>query len=402
MDVHVGVDWGRKELVSIVEIGTVRRKRRLPRNFEAVSELVEFSRGLAGPEGVVRVAIEAGDSSLASVLRELDAVVYQVDGKQARRFAESLSSSGAKDDFRDAETLCKWLQSEAHRGDAASPPTGRAAQLDALLSARRDASDKIVRVINQLRALLMEVFPSLEPHLNFETEWSCRLLAEVPTWVDAQNLTRRRFETLMKRLRVRSSRFDVLWGAMKQRWAPMSPELHRLQAQRLRAMLEELALLRAHRRQVDRDLEQLCERDEQALRLRSMTGAGLVISGTLLQMLDVDQPPKRDDLAVATGCAPVTRQSGRTRGVRMRRAVSTRASNASFWLALQAVRRISWARAMYAHYLARGIASAGALRRIARALLRIISSMLRHGTDYDEQRYIAALKARDVPWAHAL
>lgn len=83
----------------------------------------------------------------------------------------------------------------------------------------------------------------------------------------------------------------------------------------------------------------------------------------------------------------------------MRRAASSRAKATTYLLGRLASQQLGWAGRMYEDARRRGQTAPTAYRRIARCLLRILTAMVRTGEPYDDDRYLAALKARGVPWA---
>ncbi|MEZ4236733.1 MAG: hypothetical protein R3F59_11375 [Myxococcota bacterium] len=119
-------------------------------------------------------------------------------------------------------------------------------------------------------------------------------------------------------------------------------------------------------------------------------------------------PANRDEAAIRMGASPVFVGSGRTRDgrnkgtVRMRKSAPSRARCACYLIGRLAMQRLDWAKAMYKDARRRKQSAATAFRRIARCVLRIQTSMARTGTLYDNDRYVASLKAHGVPWAAAL
>ena len=61
-----------------------------------------------------------------------------------------------------------------------------------------------------------------------------------------------------------------------------------------------------------------------------------------------------------------------------------------------------WAKAMFVDGRTKQQRTGTIFRRITRSFLRIVSSMLKNGTEYDEEKYIDALIKKGVPWAQSL
>jgi hypothetical protein len=93
------------------------------------------------------------------------------------------------------------------------------------------------------------------------------------------------------------------------------------------------------------------------------------------------------------GLAPVTRSSGRSRRVMMRRACDRRLRNACYHMARVASMNDPAARAHYQRLRGRGHSHGRALRSVADRILRILCAMLRDRTLYDQGRF----KATPIP-----
>src|SRR5688500_2911509 len=121
MVVQVGIDWARHDAVARLRCGDKTSKHKFARGIAGVDGLVAKARELGGEDAEIEVSVEAGDVGLATALHVRGVRVYVQDAKQARRYAESLSSSGAKDDGRDAEVLMRMLDSKDHRPEPWEP-----------------------------------------------------------------------------------------------------------------------------------------------------------------------------------------------------------------------------------------------------------------------------------------
>ena len=198
MVAYVGADWSATALVCAVarENGTPRSIRGASPTLASVKDFVER---VADREqvGEVHVLVEAGSRLWVRLLDAAGAVVYVVDSKQARRFAESLSSSGAKSDRGDAAVLARMAQSEVHRGQR-----WRAEDVERLrrLESMRAQNDKTVSTGTQrLRALLRDIMPTVNGKIRcLETQWARRVLQLAPTPWHAEQLSEQELVEAMR------------------------------------------------------------------------------------------------------------------------------------------------------------------------------------------------------------
>ena len=150
-----------------------------------------------------------------------------------------------------------------------------------------------------------------------------------------------------------------------------APHLLKLCRQRLDALLDQLA--DEHDDDGPSDLEIL----------RSLPGVGLIIAGTLLaEAAPLLRQRDGTTLRAYGGPAPITRRSGKSWVVVMRRGCSDRLRNAFYhWARVSTVADAN-ARAYYAELRARGHTHGRALRSVSDRWIRILMAMLRDRTLY--------------------
>jgi len=403
MDFYVGADWDTETAVCCVG-----KHRALQPQYETVKldpEVVgRFFDKLAqlGATKVV-IAIESGHELWVRLLhgcaREGVSVdVHVIDGKRARRFAESLSVSGAQDDPRSAEALFEMAQSPKHRRQPWKPLSDGSMEIARVCRMHSTLSREVVRVVNRLRADLNTIAPALNTLFKDMTRvWVRKLLRVAPTPAH--------FRALTDEQRGKLKFGKTSPAAVAQAYAAW--ELGKDDAWRADTVLmwlDQLDLLCIQRMKMEKRLTKCVAADPIGAAVLELAGVGPKIAAGLVEhALDGDLRI-RDGAGIATGVAPVTRRSGK-RGrqkvlTTMRRAGSVHARNVGYQLGLQAVRHMPWARVQHAYYTrTKSIGAAGSIRRVARSLMRMITAIVRDGTDYDEQRYIRTLISRGVPWA---
>lgn len=401
MVMWIGADWDAEKCVVAFEDAGRVVSVAVKRHPDAVRD---FLSGL-GEQRVV-VGIEAGDRLWAELWRGAGAEVHVFDGKKARRFAESLCSSGARDDRRSAEDLRSMVQSEAHRRDAnvELPPSARG--LDRLLRLSEDAGKELVRCENRLSSLLCQVHPALiaASKRSLRTGWGLRALELAPTPADWNALSPAAQAKALKG--ASKSKRAKLTKALGERWAYVDEaELCAIRMavrHHVQAMREALARAQA----VEKALEEAIAESPTGNAVQAIKGIGSSLATAIALGLSGGDGTQRDQLALSLGAAPVTMRSG-TRGdarpgVRMRRAVAPMMQRASYLLGWQLVGHHRWAKAQYAACRAKGMSAAAAYRRITRSFSRVLTALIRQNTAFDEDRYIAALKQKGVAWAQTL
>ena len=404
MTTYVGADWSATKVVCAAA-GPTGRPRSIGHaaaNAKAVSQLLERVRQRhAGTEIVV--VLEAGNPLWAMLFHQAGVRVVVADAKQVHHFAKALASSGAKDDKRDARTLA--LFGRGMGGRTFEPAGPEFQQVKDLQRALAGVSEELTKTLQRLRASLQMQMPTVSKALpKLTTLWCLRFVEGAPTPWHAQQLSAAEVDTLCRRGSAESvAKLRTALEGIDQRWHHQ--QTAEVQGAIVRQLVERIRMYLAQQKELDTLLADALQQLPSTAVLASVKGIGTKLKAALTVHVLHSPLLHRDTAAVRLGASPVFIGSaedrrGRKKGsVRMRRAAHADARRASFLLGRLASQNLRWARAMYADATARGQSSPTAYRRIARSLLRIVTALLKSGEAYNEDLYIARLKANGVPWA---
>ena len=219
----------------------------------------------------------------------------------------------------------------------------------------------------------------------------------VPTPAAAQQVTRSALAALLARYRVRRLRADEVVAVLQAPALRVAPGTVEAAGEHVGLLLPRLALVHDQRTRCERRLDALLEAvaraepaaDHEEHRdvtiLRSLPGVGRLVAATMLA--EASRPLAARDyqtLRAHAGVAPVTRQSGKSRRVVMRRSCNPRLRHALFHWARNSIRLDARCRAHYLRLRERH-GYARALRGVADRLLRVLVAMLTTQTLYRSQ-----------------
>lgn len=418
MSLYVGIDWGKTSSVYAFGVGgnEPMAVRKVSNSAKGLTTICDTLVSTANGEPVV-VVIEAGAPAVESWLVSTGFTVHVVDGKQARRFVESLNSSGSKSDKLDAIFAWHLAQSPRHLSLPVTEVSADDRAIDLAVRARDQLSKSTVRLVNQLRALLSQLVPDVESQLSsLTTKYARGLIRLVPTPWHAQQVTDEVWSQFQSDHRIPIKKRSPLRAAIAgdARRPQFSETAARSIAETVTNLVCQLdELLRADGA-FEETIRALVEASEVATVITTIKGVGLRVSAKLRatvfsekQLARADQSKDPRDYATRFAkCAPVEKQTGTTcsgpNAVQMRRSGSDQASLAILQAAAHVSMRLGWARAMLKHRRSKGDGYYTALRKIGRSLLRIMSAMVRSGEPYDDEFYVGQLKKRGVTWAQEL
>lgn len=397
-----GVDWGSQ--THQVHLADAQGRERGKRGFAHSGEgLVELAKWILQHTGTtadaIHVAIEVPHGPVVESLMERGFNVYSINPRQLDRFRDRFSPSGAKDDSRDALVLADSLRTD--------PRSFRALQqLDPKLVEIREWSRIIeeleqdqVRLTHRLQAHLWRYFPQLLTLSDdLAAPWLLALWQLAPTPGKAARLRESTIAQLLKKHRIRRISAHEVVQAVRAPAIPMAPGTVDAAVAHIKILIRQITPFRQQIIRAEAQLDllidhylpmqetaagQLVEQRDVTI-LRSLPGVGRIVLATLLA--EAWEALRRRDyhaLRALSGVAPVTKRSGKSCRVLMRRAVLVRLRNALYYWTKSAVRHDPRSRAKYEALRARGHSYNRALRGVGDRLLRVACTMLERQTTFD-------------------
>jgi len=408
----VGVDLGaeRHAVVLLDAAGEVLGRRSFAHNGAEVLELFTWLAKLTGAGShEIALAAETPRGSIVEAALERDHPVFSINPKQLDRFRDRFSMAGAKDDQRDAWVLAASLRTDPHCFRRLRLGDPRVVLLRELSRSEGQLQESFRRAANQLWSLLQRYFPVLLTLAQAADEpWLWSLLRAAPLPAAAARLKLPRLEKILSRHRIRRFSAAELTELLKQPPLPMAPGAAEALAESALLLIPQLELLH-------RQLAQLALRIEKAIDalqqdadfpqhrdleiLRAFPGLGRVFTATVLA--EAYGPLVERDyhaLRTLTGAAPVTKQSGKTCLVQLRRACNHRLQHALFHSAQVFAQKDPRAKRQYQLLRDHGETHARALRGVGDRLLELLFVLLKAGSCYDPQRRkIAPLEGTPPP-----
>jgi transposase len=413
-DVYVGVDWGTEFHRGCVldGQGEVLRECRIDHSGQAITEFLRVLNEMAsGKLGGIAVAIEVPRGPVVEALLEGGLAVFSINPKQLDRFRDRYTVAGAKDDSRDAYVLADSIRTDQHCFRRIATDHPDIIRLRELSRTEESLSERFRAVVNQLHQLLLRYYPQLlQLNSTPDEPWIWALVEKAPIPQRGAHLSVSRLQALLSKYRIRR------WRAEQVRETIATPPLTLVAgsadaiSEHVLLLLPQLRLLYNQRKEVRDRIEALLNRMTTSGRehpesrehrdvglLLSMPGLGCLIAANLFSE-GADPLAQRDYYALRahSGIAPVTRQSGKSKQVMMRRGCSERLRNAMYHWARCSVQHDPLSRCHYARLRAAGHKHGRALRGVADRLLTILIAMLKSGQPYDPKRRQATATSADA------
>lgn len=399
-EIYVGIDWGSEEHQVCLLDGTGRQlgTQRVPHSGAGLAALVADLSQRVDDAQRIAVAIEIPRGAVVDALLAHGCHVFAINPKQLDRFRDRHTVAGAKDDRRDAFVAADALRTDraAFRRLQADDP--RLIQLREMSRLQTELVQERTRLTNRLRDQLLRFYPHVLALCPAADEpWLWALLDRAPTPAVAQRLRPSTLRAVLAAHRIRRFSAEELHAALQAPALPVAAGTASAASEHVSFLLPRVRLLHEQLARCERRLEILLDALAHARAgessehrdvtiLRSLPGAGRVVAATMLaEAWEPLATRQYQTLRAQAGTAPVTRQSGKTRVVTMRRQCNGRLREALFHWAANAIRLDPRCRAHYDRLRQRH-GHARALRGVADRLLGLLMAMLTAGTLYDPAR----------------
>lgn len=403
LDAYVGLDWADQHHLICLQArdSTKTESHQLDQKPDALHHwLAQLRLRFAGRR--VGIAIEQSRGAVMHALMMYDfLVLYPVNPKALARYREAFRVSGAKDDPSDAELLMDLLRLHRSRLRAWLPDSVQVRQLQWLVEYRRKLVNNRIRHTNRITSLLKMYFPqALDWAGELGTALSCDFLQNWPTLEAIQQTDLSNLRTFYRQHHCRKTHIEQRLSEISSAHS-LTDDHAVVQALSLAVEAETVQLRPLIQRIAHFDrliAEQFALHPDHHL-FESFPGAGPVYAPRLLTALGEDRSrwACSKDLLSHTGIAPVTRKSGNTCSVHRRLACSNFIRQTFQEFAAQSIRCSTWARAYYDQMRTRGLTHDAAVRALAFKWIRIIYRCWMDRKPYDEQIYLASLRAKQSP-----
>jgi transposase len=396
MGYFVGLDWASREHAVCV----VDEDGQIVEQFLAehsAAGMAELGRRLCkvAPAKDLRIAIERPTGIIVDTLVEAGFAVVPIHPNAVKATRPRYSAAQGKTDQGDAYLLADVLRTDGHRFRSLTPLSDETKALRALVRLRDDLVGQRVALANQLRSLLEQFWPGAATvFADVDSPIALAFLERYPTPESASALGEKRMAAFLAR-HAYPGRRNASELVARLRTAPVGATGVLEADAKGDCVLGLVAVLRPLGVQVQTltaAVEHSVEAHTDGKVVTSLFRAGRVCAAQILAELGDDRVrfASAEHLAAEAGVAPITRESGKHRGVAFRWAANKRLRVALTCLADSSRKTAPWAAALYDRARARGCDHPHATRILARSWCRVLWSCWQKGVAYDPAKHKAA------------
>ncbi len=396
----VGIDWADAAHVYCLmdETGTTLTSGTIPHTPEGLEQLLVTVGAHATDPREVCVALETSHGPLVGTLLDQGFTVYPINPKAVDRHRERFRVSGAKSDLRDAWVLATLLRTDRALYRPLQPDSEAAQELRTLTRDRAELIRTRTMLSNQLTACLKAYFPDfLAVCEDPDRPVALALLQAFPTRDVLRAASVKRLEAFLRTHHYPGSaaKAQEIHARLRAPAFQIAPVVIRTKARLARTLAQQLVVLAQQLEAYEVEIRRVLRTHPDGELYRSLPGAGDLLAARMVGELG-DNRTRYPTAVVAqceAGTAPVTRASGTTRSVHVRRACIHPLRETMWHFAFCTIKQCAWAKAYYRRARTRGKKHAETIRMLGHVWLRIVIAMRRDHRLYDEPTFLKAREA---------
>ena len=397
MDVYCGIDWAEDhhDIALVDRDGNLLARRRVSDDAAGLAGLLALLAGHGdSAQDLIPVAIETPRGLLVACLRATGRQVYPINPMSVARYRDRHSVAGKKSDHGDSVVLANVLRTDMHAHRPLPADTELAQAIAVLARAQQDAVWDRTTAHNKLRSHLREYYPGFLAAFAAAKGGITRpearaILAAAPTPAQAAALTAAQLRALLRKagrtrgIDTEAARLREAFQVPQMRQLPLVEQAMGRQAL---ALLGQLDAACAAAEDLEQAVTESFNLHPDAGIITSFPGLGALTGARVLAEIGDDRSRFQDakGLKAYAGAAPVTRASGKTRSVTVRRIKNNRLNAAGYLWAFSALTASPGARARYDRRRDAGDRHAAAQRNLFGRLLGCLHTCLATGQHYDE------------------
>jgi transposase len=390
-----GLDWAQSEhqLVVVDPPGRIVLSLRFANDAEGWA----LFRQRVAAFGCLAVAIETSCGPAVERLLEAGLTVYPMNPKAASRYRDRKAPAGAKDDVLDAWSFADALRTDGHGWRPLLGQDALTVELRLLCRDEIKLIEQRTALVNQLKAALCEYYPAaleaFEDWTGGSGEGPWRFVIAFPDPGALAKAGRRRWEKFLhahKLYRPQTAGQRLATFADAAKFASPNPAVTRAKTLLAVSVAKQLCLLQSQLDEYRHRIVGLFHDHPDHDCFGSLPGAGAKLAPRLLSELGSNRRvfQTAEALQNYAGTSPVTRQSGRSRVVAVRRACNkTLRATIHLWADLSR-KSCAWAEAYYRKKRTDGMAHVAAVRCLGHRWTKILWKMWQTGTAYNEALHL--------------
>ena len=399
----VGVDWSQShyDIAIVAPNGALLTQFRIAKTAPEFSLLAEKIEQFGVPAAHCHIGLETAHNILIDFLWSRQYAAFVIAPSIVKSSRGRFGNSGAYTDAKDAHLIADLLRTDRERFTPWRPDSELLMRLKTKLGHVDYLTKLITGQTNHLRSILLRVYPQvLQAFNDLHVSIGLHLLVVCPTADALATLSYPEFAAFCRSQHCHRLDWISTWySRLQQPQPPVQSTLAAAYQDEIVFMAQQLISLIGEKKHALQQVQALYQQHPDRPIFASLPGTGDLLQPKLLVMFGEDRArfPSPQDLRALAGTCPVTKQSGKRRGIQFRRACNHSFRETAQQLAVASVQQVDWAAAYFTAALARGLRKNHAYRCLANRWLGIIWKLLQTHQLYDEAYHLQQIHQQRRP-----
>ena len=399
---HLGIDWASMSHAVCItdQDGAVVKQCKIDDDYDGYLTLLECLRNLSVENSEILFSIEDKNLKLVDFLLSHSFSGFFVPPASMESYRKRYSQNHAKSDASDAFILSDLLRTDRNNLKPIVKDSAFIRELSALLKDRdafvKDCSRLTLRLISTLKEYYPEFLklfkdPARDTALDF--------LIKFPTFQDASKLSfPRLYKFCTKRHFCQTESIKKIFSILKAKPTPVDEVVIKTKSIKAVATAKQIKELLVVISSYEEKISALFNSHPDAKIFSSLPRSGTITAAGLLTIFgdNKDKFASSDEVQMAVGTAPVTIQSGKFRIVKFRHGCNHFHRSVLHYFSMNSTRESIWAKNYLQTKLNQGKSFSCALRCLGYRWNRIIFSMWKNNTVYDENVLLANFAKQSI------
>lgn len=399
--IYVGIDCAdmHHDVCVVDDAGKSLAKFRFENEYEGFQKLISRIQKLEVDKENVAITIETTNGLVVGYLLDLGYTIYPVNPMAAERARDRYKVTGVKDDKLDAWSLANFLRTDKEILRPLQPSSEHVRKLKGLVTDRKSLVNSNTRTLNKLIACLKSYYPTAARLFTHNTDIFLYFIMQYPTPKKASRITRNRLEKFLKKNAYSApQKVDEVWHKLNKSMIPVEDWIMDTQSMYALSLVKQLLLLKKQIKMYDDKISSLMKSHADHKIFKSLPGCGPVLQAQLMTGFGDNRNVFSSYKSVQrqAGTAPITKQSGKFKVVRFRRACNRPFRSALHNFAFSTTTRSLWAKKYYDEKRAKGFTHSHALRCLANIWVKIIYTLWKNNDLYDDNKRLAHMMRQDM------
>lgn len=387
----IGVDWAQETMLQYVILnddGYKIKEGSFERSLDGIDQLTEAIEDIETDFGKVRVGIDRKYDMVCQNLFAKGLQVFPLSPSRTKAERHAYHPAGDKGDGIDASLHANIVRKDWKHLQPYQPQEETDVVLRELLKARNSLVDKKKRAKQELKSLLSAYSPLLGNLVgDLSRKWQKELLKRWPLDQDFLGAHGNELNAFLKQNRLMSSTEEKVRNTKDSRSIEHSEEVADCYRMMIKQTVELIEKFEVEISRLDGKISARTRRHRSFEMFSSLpTESDPTVAAFCIAFeREVQKPWSWENHSAFMGLSPVTRASGKSKTVHMRRAYDRTLHKAFMDFADSTRRREDcWAYQYYKEKRAAGKGHYETLRQIGKKWVKIMHAMWRNRTKYDE------------------